>query len=882
MDDRATLASALSGRYDIDREIGRGGMATVYLARDVRHDRPVAVKLLSPELGAILGVDRFLSEIRVTANLQHPNLLPLFDSGEANGLLFYVMPFIDGESLRARLDREKQLPIDEAVHIATAIASALDYAHRHGVIHRDLKPENILLHDGQPLVADFGIALAVSKAGGARVTQTGLSLGTPQYMSPEQATGDRNIDARTDIYSLGALTYEMLAGEPPHSGNSAQAIIAKLMIEDPRPIATLRRSVPPHVDAAVRCALEKLPADRFATAKDFADALNGKTSALPSKAQVHGASSRRKVSPALIAAVGVIAAVAGALGAIKLRPAPVPRSVEFRFALSGPASPALQGAHTVAYSPDGTAVAYLATGQGKPVIIVRKLDTDSTRVLSGTDGAADIAYSPDGSRIAYYNSQKVFLVGVDGSPPVEAVTVGAYEGFTWATAHTIVYASSDTIWSIDVVTRARRLVTAAHRAASEVNINSPFAMPDGQTIAFVASDQTLGRGSSRLAFVALDGSNRVVTPLVGRPVGYRDGWLLYGNGKGVTGIRFDLARREPTGEVRLLLDSTQAASTFYVSMSAAGDLASIRGSSRRMVSLLGSRGEELTTLSESNGHASPAWSPDGRRLAFNAPLPGSPLPGIWIYDPKAGTTARLPTQGFASRPVWSPDGKRIAFIYSKGLEPQSVHVIPADGSTTESVLVAPSPGTSIREAVFTPDGKSLVITTGAFTSSASTARQRDILLVTLDGGGAQRRSLVATPADERQPAVSPDGRWLAYMSDESGKDEVYVRPMDAAGGAAMLSSGGGIMPRWTRDGHVIYMDGPGSFRRVELTTVGGLPAAGKRDSLFTPRAVRMDLHQNYDIAPDGRFAIIRNASADADVVVITNWWARMLAKLGGR
>ena len=234
-------------------------MATVYLARDVKHDRRVALKVLNPELGAVLGVERFLSEIRVTANLQHPNLLPLFDSGEADGLLFYVMPFVEGESLRAKLAREKQLPIDEAIRIATAIAGALDYAHRHGVIHRDLKPENILLHDGQPLIADFGIALAVSNAGGARVTQTGLSLGTPQYMSPEQATGDRGIDGRTDIYSLGAITYEMLAGEPPHVGNTAQAIIARLMTEDPRPLTVARRSVPPYVDDAVQRALEKLP-----------------------------------------------------------------------------------------------------------------------------------------------------------------------------------------------------------------------------------------------------------------------------------------------------------------------------------------------------------------------------------------------------------------------------------------------------------------------------------------------------------------------------------------------------------------------------------------------------------------------------------------------
>src|SRR5687767_2512553 len=250
-------------------------MATVYLARDVRHNRRVALKVLNPELGAVLGVERFLSEIQVTANLQHPNLLPLFDSGASDGLLFYVMPYVEGESLRARLQREKQLPVDEAVRLATAIANALDYAHRHGVIHRDLKPENILLHEGQPLVADFGIALAVSNAGGNRITQTGLSLGTPQYMSPEQATGDRVIDARTDIYSLAAVLYEMLTGEPPHIGNTVQAIIAKVLTDRPHHVRHLRESVPEHVDAALMRALAKLPADRFATAGEFGETLTG-------------------------------------------------------------------------------------------------------------------------------------------------------------------------------------------------------------------------------------------------------------------------------------------------------------------------------------------------------------------------------------------------------------------------------------------------------------------------------------------------------------------------------------------------------------------------------------------------------------------------------
>src|SRR5436853_3234392 len=210
------LAAALSDRYIIERELGAGGMATVYLAHDVRHDRKVAVKVLRPELAAVIGADRFLKEIKVTANLQHPHILGLIDSGEVDGLLYYVMPYVEGESLRDRLTHEKQLPIDDAVRITREVANALDYAHRHHVIHRDIKPENILLHEGQALVADFGIALAVSAAGGSRLTETGLSVGTPQYMSPEQAMGDRALDARSDVYSLAAVLYEMLAGEPPY------------------------------------------------------------------------------------------------------------------------------------------------------------------------------------------------------------------------------------------------------------------------------------------------------------------------------------------------------------------------------------------------------------------------------------------------------------------------------------------------------------------------------------------------------------------------------------------------------------------------------------------------------------------------------------------
>ncbi len=277
----ALLRGALGGRYAIARELGAGGMATVYLARDVKHDRDVALKVLRPELAAVLGAERFLQEIRISARLDHPHILTLIDSGESDGFVWYVLPYVRGESLRAKLTREKQLALAEAVRIATQVASALDYAHRHGVIHRDIKPENILLHEGEAVVADFGIALAVREAGGPRLTESGLSLGTPQYMSPEQATGGQELDARSDVYSLAAVVYEMLAGEPPHTGPTVQAVIAKLLTERPTRIRTVRDTVPEGIDTAVAKALAKVPADRFASAYEFTGALQAAAEAPP-------------------------------------------------------------------------------------------------------------------------------------------------------------------------------------------------------------------------------------------------------------------------------------------------------------------------------------------------------------------------------------------------------------------------------------------------------------------------------------------------------------------------------------------------------------------------------------------------------------------------
>jgi tetratricopeptide (TPR) repeat protein len=296
--------SALTDRYRIDRELGRGGMATVYLAHDLRHDRPVALKLLHPELAATLGPERFLQEIRTAAKLQHPHILPLFDSGEADGQLWYTMPYVEGETLRARIQREKQLPLDDALRITTQVLSALDYAHAHGVIHRDIKPENILLEGDQAVVADLGIARAIGAAGDDRLTQTGMAVGTVVYMSPEQAVGQRDLDGRTDVYSLGVVLYEMLAGEAPFIGPSAQAIVARRLTEAPRPLRSARETVPPAVDQAVMKALARAPADRHRSAAAFSGALRAEA---PGQAEPVGPTRRNKRLALILA--GVIAAV---------------------------------------------------------------------------------------------------------------------------------------------------------------------------------------------------------------------------------------------------------------------------------------------------------------------------------------------------------------------------------------------------------------------------------------------------------------------------------------------------------------------------------------------------------------------------------------------
>ena len=420
------LNTALEGRYRIERQIGEGGMATVFLADDLKHERKVALKVLKPELAAVVGAERFLTEIKTTANLHHPHILPLFDSGEADSFLFYVMPYVDGETLRHRIDREKALPVDEAIAIATAVANALQHAHDRGVIHRDIKPANILVQDGQPVVADFGIALAVGSAGGARLTETGLSVGTPYYMSPEQATGDQQVGPSSDVYALAALLYEMLTGEPPYTGTTAQAVLGRIIQGAPVSATEIRKAVPVNVDSAIRKALEKLPADRFTGAQDFAKAL-----ADPGfrHGEVVGAAAGASPGPwKWVAAVfaALFGATAIGLGSALLRPEPSVPVAQFESPFRESQEPLFGNANAFNLSPDGSMLVYTGPSeQGQWQLWMRRWDDPNASPIRGTERGIRPAVSPDGSQLVFSQNGEVKVLFFEGGP-VQTLADGSW------------------------------------------------------------------------------------------------------------------------------------------------------------------------------------------------------------------------------------------------------------------------------------------------------------------------------------------------------------------------------------------------------------------------------------------------------------------------
>ena len=855
------LSAALAGRYVVEHQIGEGGMATVYLARDIKHDRKVALKVLKPELGAVLGVERFLAEIKVTANLQHPNLLPLFDSGEALGLLFYVMPFVEGETLRARLEREQQLPVDEAVRIAAAIASALAYAHERGVIHRDLKPENILMQSGQPVVADFGIALAVSNAGGARVTQTGLSLGTPLYMSPEQATGDRTIDARSDIYSLAAMTYEMIAGEPPHTGPNAQAIMAKLLTADAAPLSSLRKSAPVHVELAVAKGLAKVPADRFASAADFAAALDGSRAVTFPTGTTRGATGgaarpSRGRAREVVAWTVAVAAIAAALwlrpGAVQPRPMvrvgldPTDSIVPQPAALGG------QNLSAVAISPDGTMLAYIGSADRRQSLYVRELSGETFRQVAGADRVSAPTFSPDGRSIAFLDGAN-HLLRIPVSGGVARTLVDFAGPPNWADDGNLYYSVQGSIRSVPADGGPERVVV--ERSGDNPNMVNPNALP-GVRAALVQTRKSAG-DEWRIGVVDLASGKLTDLGVAGvRPMYVDPGFIVFSPTNGVlAAVQFDARRLRVAGSPVLLAQLSTAAGCDCAVARRSGAVVYRWFASDRVaateVALVDRRGIGRVLLDDGRHFDQPRVSPDGERMSVRAG--GTGMDGdVWLYELAGGAMSRLTSDNNSYRASWTRDGAGVLWISRVANMPR-VWTRPWDGSAPASVVID---STDVAEY---QDGAA-----GGW-SALRTWQSRDVAIIARDSVRAGRALpfalLTDTPTNETNFALSPNGALVAYQSDETGELEVYVRPVPGPGKRLTVSVGGGEQARWSPDGKTLYYVSSGGQLMAALLAPSAELAVIRRDSLFALAINTVEgtgVDGRYDVMPNGReFVIVR-------------------------
>jgi Tol biopolymer transport system component/tRNA A-37 threonylcarbamoyl transferase component Bud32 len=851
------LTTALADRYTIERELGAGGMATVYLAHDLKHDRRVAIKVLRPELAAVIGAERFLSEIRTTANLQHPHILPLFDSGATDSFLFYVMPFVEGESLRDRLNREKQLPIADALRIATEVASALDYAHRHGVVHRDIKPENILLHDGRALVADFGIALAASKAGGTRMTETGMSLGTPHYMSPEQAMGEREITARSDVYALGCVTYEMLVGEPPFTGPTAQAIVAKVLTETPPALRNKRATVPDYVEDAIQVALQKLPADRFLTAAEFGAALAAPTGATRrTAAPMRQRSSRRQLvvvaGSALAIAVGAFFLGGRLLGGRGALPLVFGRASHVTW------DPRLE--ITPALSPDGRSVAYASGSLLNPHVMVKPVGEGRAVALTDDTTTAETnpQWSPDGSRILFLAHGGAFSAPAGGGPArpeVPGDALSPIASAAWSPdGKRLAFTRGDSLFIRELDASLHAVARMAQPALCTWSPQGAFVACATENPNYATAGVVFGNLSpSRIVVCRVrDGRLTTVTDslwLNHSPAWSADGrWLFFvSNRDGPRDIYGVPITSDGRAGGRLARLST-GLGAHTISLAANGSrVAYSRYANRTSVwSLPIPANPPVTTANATritNANESiedMTISPDGKWLLYDSDLTGNA--DIFRLSLAGGEPERLttdPADDFA--PFMSPDGKEVSF-HSWRSGSRDVYVMRLDGGGVQQVTHSPR-----QEAwpIWSPDGKALVF--------ADFSTGDGVWIVRRDGSGhwgepVQRR------VGGSGPTWSPDGRSIAFFTTLAG-GSLIVMPADSGPERTLIDAsvpGAPIVEEvWWPTSGLMYFESHDARGNASIWSV---PAAGGPPRLL----VRFDpkFHLSYRVnfaVGNGRF-----------------------------
>ena len=867
------LTAALADRYRLERELGQGGMATVYLAEDLKHHRRVAVKVLRPELAAVLGAERFLREIETTAQLNHPHILPLYDSGEAGGFLYYVMPYVEGESLRDRLDREKQLPLEDALSIAREVADALSFAHARGIVHRDIKPENILLASRHAVVADFGIAKALTEAGATRLTATGMSIGTPVYMSPEQASGESDLDGRSDLYSLACVLYEMLAGQPPFTGTTAANVVHQHMTAEARPISQLRPAVPPAiVDVLVR-SLAKNPADRFSPAAQFAAALA--TSAGPVTPARSGPS-RAVIG---IGVAGVLVAIATIVLLVR-RPVNAP-AVTIGRTIQVTREPGLEV--DPALSPDGSSIAYASGPTDAMQLYVRQVSGGRPVALTNdtTDNFRWPRWSPDGSQIAYQSNDGIYVVPALGGsarrvtrldPAALRLSIawGApITGFDWSPD------GSRIAWTLGYDRQEFTVTTLSSgdslRLTAPSGAFSPAWSPDGHSIAVSAGNASFVFGtayfgnsaSSAIWLVHLDGTKptRVTTDsslnvaAQWSPDGRELYWISDRDGSRDVYSQRISAKGAPEGAPRRITTGTDAQGLSlsrrggrlaYSRLNTWSGIWSIPIPRHGPVSIRGAT--RITTGNEVTEDVD--VSPDGRWLVFDSDRGGNP--DLYVMPATGGEARQIttdPAGDFSGD--WSPDGRRIVFHSLRGGN-RNIYTVDADGTNLHKRTSGPG---ERLDPDWSPDGKTIV-----FEMVGPEPGRHGLMMLPL--ADSSRQELIPVETGD-YAHWSPDSRSIVYHN----PDGLRLRRVDSGAETLIVSNAEigaeAFYAAWSPDGAKLYY----MARLPKRWSIASVPAAGGASTLLVDFDDHTRQHTKYGFCTDGKVFYVTMGSPESDLFV---------------
>jgi Tol biopolymer transport system component len=876
------------GPYELVSPLGAGGMGEVYKAKDTRLDRTVAVKVLPSHLSSSPDVrQRFEREARTVSQLSHPHICALYDIGREGETDFLVMEYLEGETLAARLSRGL-LPVEQTLKFGIEMAGALDRAHRQGIVHRDLKPGNVMLTKTGVKLLDFGLAKALAPAapagsltalptvaGAQNLTEAGTILGTFQYMSPEQLEG-KEADARSDIFALGAVLYEMASGEKAFSGSSQASLISAILRDDPRPLSQLQPMTPPALDRVVKTCLAKDPEERWQSAHDIESELKWIAQG-SSQAGVPAPVARRRHSRERLAWIlaGGFLLAALALASVVLRRTPVPAE-PVRFTIAPP--PEAEFELGMAVSPDGRKIAFVAGPPARYQLWVRSLETLEAHALPGTEGARFPFWSPDGRSLGFFAQGKLQRIDVAGGSIVALANISDSRGGSWGSGDVILFSPSPSspLRRVNAAGGAEQDATELDTASGVSSHRWPCFLPDGRHFVFL--ERTGMVEKSAIVAGSLDSkAKKILVPRVRTNVAFaQPGYLLYVRDRALVAHPFDPVRLSFKADPVVLesdLDPIgENGPTGYARFAVVGGTLCVRTgvSTTAQPTWFDRSGAELGKTGPAADLDEPSLSPDGGRVALDRADHQSHNNSIWILDLGRGTLSRLTFgPGSDASAVWSPDGARVAYGSNRG-GPDNIYAKMASGASGEELVFKSDEPKFVDD--WSRDGKNLIF------ESVSSKTGTDLWVVSMLG---EHKAVpyLQTPFEETHSQFSPDGKFVAYTSNESGRDEVYVQTFPVSGGKWQISTEGGDQAQWRRDGKELFFLGlDRRLRSVDLKTDHGFEA-GIPKVLFTFRTGPPSISASrcfYAVSPDGQRFLVNNVvdeGARIPITVVVNWAA---------